>query len=187
VQRETSNRTIYVIDYVPEWPEHFAQLRERIWPSVSDFATGIEHVGSTSVPGLAAKPVIDIDIVVASRQDISLVVKRLANLGYTHVGDLGIRDREAFDLPSPDLAHNLYVCPSDSLALRNHLALRDHLRAHPMDVAAYSALKKELARRFPHDIASYVEGKTDFILSVLARRGLSPDSLDSIRRANVQS
>jgi GrpB-like predicted nucleotidyltransferase (UPF0157 family) len=177
-------RTIRVVDYDPEWPNLFARLRERIWLAISDFAIGIEHVGSTSVPGLAAKAVIDIDIIVASRQEIPLAVTRLASQGYRHVGDLGIADREAFDTPSGSPAHNLYACPSESLALRNHLTLRDHLRAHPPDVAAYSALKMKLAREFPHDIARYVEAKSDFILKVLARQGFSPESVDSIRSAN---
>ncbi len=184
MQQPTSLRTIQVVDYDPEWPDLFVGLRERIWPSVSDFAMGIEHVGSTSVPGLAAKPVIDIDIVVPSRQEIPLAVTRLAKLGYTHVGDLGVQDREAFDNPPGSPAHHLYVCPTESLALRNHLALRDHLRAHPSDVATYSALKTKLAREFPHDIASYIEGKSDFILSILAKRGFSPDFIDALRKAN---
>jgi len=179
-----TQRTIRVVDYIPEWPDLFVQLRANIWPSVSDFAVGIEHVGSTSVPGLAAKPVIDIDIVVPSRQDVPVATTRLASLGYTHVGDLGIADREAFDNPPGGLAHHLYVCPCESLALRNHIILRDYLRAHPVDVEEYSALKKKLARQFPHDIASYIEGKSDFILSVLARAGLPPNFLESIRRAN---
>jgi GrpB-like predicted nucleotidyltransferase (UPF0157 family) len=182
----TSRRSICVVDYDPEWPRVFARLRARIWPSVSDFTLGIEHVGSTAVPGLAAKPVIDIDIVVAGRQEIPLAVERLTNLGYVHEGDLGIPDREAFDLPSGGPAHHLYVCPRESLALRSHLALRDHLRAHPQDVAAYSVLKKRLAQEFTHDIARYVEGKSEFILAILAREGFSPDSVESIRKVNLK-
>ena len=180
----TSPRVIEVVDYDAEWPVRFARLRERIWPAVRDFALRIEHVGSTSVPGLAAKPVIDLDLVVPSRHEIPLAVARLASLGYTHQGDLGIPDREAFDTPCGEIAHHQYVCPAESLALRNHLALRDHLRASASEVAAYSALKKRLACEFPHDIARYVEGKTEFILSILAQCGFPPDSLDSIRRAN---
>jgi GrpB-like predicted nucleotidyltransferase (UPF0157 family) len=172
------------VDYDAEWPAWFARLRERIWPAVHDFALGIEHVGSTSVPGLAAKPVIDLDLVVPSRREIPLAITRLSRLGYTHQGDLGIPDREAFDTPPSDAPHHLYVCPAESLALRNHLALRDHLRANASDVAAYSALKKKLAREFPHEIACYVEGKTEFILAILAQCEFPPDSLDSIRKAN---
>jgi GrpB-like predicted nucleotidyltransferase (UPF0157 family) len=174
-----------VVDYNPEWPEQFHRLRDRIWPSVRDIAVAVEHVGSTSVPGLAAKPVIDLDIVIASRGGVSEVAMRLTQLGYEHRGNLGVEDREAFTTPKNQPAHNLYVCPSDSLALRNHVTLRDHLRGHPTDVAAYSKLKKRLAEQFAHDVDGYVAGKTDFILSILAQYGFPADSLESIRRANL--
>jgi GrpB-like predicted nucleotidyltransferase (UPF0157 family) len=75
------SRRIEVVDYNPEWPNRFCQLRDRIWPSVDDFAVSIEHVGSTSVPGLAAKPVIDLDIVVRSRSEVGVAVTRLSQLG----------------------------------------------------------------------------------------------------------
>jgi len=183
-QETTSQPAIDVVNYDPKWQDLFGQLRGRIWPSVCDFAVGIDHVGSTAVPGLAAKPVIDIDIVVASRQEVPLAITRLTNLEYTHLGDLGIPDREAFGNPPWGLAHNLYVCTSESLALRNHIAFRDYLRAHPTEVMEYSALKKKLACEFSYDIATYVEGKSNFILSVLSKQGFSAHSTDSIRRVN---
>jgi GrpB-like predicted nucleotidyltransferase (UPF0157 family) len=182
--RDFSKRAIRVIDYSPEWPEIFCRLRERIWPSVSDFALRMEHVGSTAVAGLAAKPVIDIDIVVGSREEIPLAVTRLAKLGYAHLGNFGIEDREAFETPPDAPAHNLYVCPGDSAALRNHIALRDYLRAQPSDAAAYGRLKKKLAREFPGDIDGYVAGKTEFILAMLAKCEFLPDGGDSIQKAN---
>ena len=140
MQRVPANRAIQVVDYDPEWPNLFRRVRERVWPSISDFAIAIEHVGSTSVPGLAAKPVLDIDIVIPLRNQIQLAVTRLSNLGYAHLGDLGIGDREAFTAPWGGPDHHLYVCPSESVVLLNHLTLRDRLRAHPSDVEAYSAL-----------------------------------------------
>jgi GrpB-like predicted nucleotidyltransferase (UPF0157 family) len=139
-------------------------------------------VGSTAVAGLAAKPVIDLDIVISCRDELCKAVMALGRLGYEHQGNLGIEDRDAFRTPPDGLAHNLYVCPRESLALRDHIRLRDHLRTHPPDVAAYSALKKQLAEKFPHDMESYVEGKSAFILSILAQYGLSTDRLDSIQR-----
>jgi len=151
---------------------------------VRDIAVGIEHVGSTAVPGLAAKPVIDLDIVIPSQQELPLMVVRLAGLGYEYLGNLGIQDREAFSMPENQPAHNLYVCPRDSVALRNHITLRDHLRVNPSDVVAYALLKNQLAEHFAHDIHRYVEGKSDFILSILAQYDFSAASLDSIRRAN---
>jgi GrpB-like predicted nucleotidyltransferase (UPF0157 family) len=169
VTPSADRRTIRVVDYNPEWPDHFSLLRDRIWPCVRDIAVRIEHVGSTAVDGLAAKPVIDLDIVIARRSDLPSVVTRLGGLGYQHRGDLGIRDREAFRAPENQPAHHLYVCSQDSLALRDHIVFRDHLRAHPVDAAAYSMLKKQLAEVCGSDIDRYVEGKTNFILSILAQ------------------
>ncbi|HEX7508456.1 MAG TPA: GrpB family protein, partial [Polyangia bacterium] len=90
---------ILVIDYDPSWPIAFAALSEAIWPVVDDIAISIEHVGSTSVPGLAAKPVIDIDVVVRA-SEVTRGIVRLASLGYIHVGDRGIPQREAFESPA---------------------------------------------------------------------------------------
>jgi GrpB-like predicted nucleotidyltransferase (UPF0157 family) len=133
---------------------------------------------------MAAKPVIDMDIVVASCAEVPLMVSRLALLGYEHRGNLGIEDREAFLTPKNQPAHHLYVCLQNSLALRNHIGLREHLRAHPSDAAAYSTLKKRLAERFPYERELYMEGKTTFIVSLLQKEGFSAEELDSIRRAN---
>jgi GrpB-like predicted nucleotidyltransferase (UPF0157 family) len=175
---------IQVVEYNPEWPNHFRQLRDRIWPSVRDIAVAIEHVGSTAVLGLAAKPIIDLDVVIPSRSAVPLMVKRLGRLGYEYRGDLGIEDREVFRTPENQPAHYLYLCPEDSIELRNHIALRDHLRAHPSDVVAYSSLKKQLAERYAGQINRYIAGKTDFILSILAQYDFCADRLDSIRQAN---
>ena len=177
-------RRIQVVDYDPNWPIVFSRLRDRIWPCLRDVAISIEHVGSTSVPGLCAKPVVDLDVVIRSRGDLGDAVSRLGTFGYAHAGNLGIEDRDAFSAPSGEPAHHLYVCPAGSVALRNHLTLRDHLRDHARETAAYAALKKRLAEEFPDNIDRYVEGKTEFILSILARHNLPGVDLDSIRRAN---
>ena len=175
---------IQVVEYNPEWAGQFRQLSDRIWPFVRDVALEIEHVGSTAVPGLAAKPVIDLDVVIASLRDVPLIVARLAQQGYEHQGNLAIEDREAFQAPENQPPHHLYVCSRQSMALRNHLVLRDHLRAHPADVAAYSRLKKQLALQCGSDIGRYVAGKTGFILSILAQYEFPPACLESIRQAN---
>lgn len=181
---ESSPPPIEVVPYDPTWPNIFEQLRARIWPQVSDIAIAIEHVGSTSVPGLAAKPIIDLDVIVASTDDVPMVIERLQALGYVHRGDLGIPGREAFYAPEGLPAHHLYLCYQGSLGLRNHLALRDYLRSHPEAVRAYAELKQRLAAEHAHDIAAYTAGKTDLILRILAELGLSPDSLASIEQAN---
>jgi GrpB-like predicted nucleotidyltransferase (UPF0157 family) len=182
VQRAT--RRVVVVDYDAEWPRLFEKRRTAIWPAVADVALRIEHVGSTSVPGLAAKPIVDMTIVVARRDDVAVAIARLATLGYHHKGNLGIEDREAFDEP-PDLPrHNLYVCPEGTLGVVNQVAVRDYLRAHPDAARRYGELKKRLAEQFPNDIDGYVFGKTDFILDVLRRAGLTEEQLASIERVN---
>src|SRR5512146_1553074 len=117
-----------VVDYDDDWPRRFEQLRARIWPSVADVALRIEHVGSTSVPGLAAKPIIDMTLVVLEPGDIPLVIDRLATPGYCHQGDLGIGGREAFEQPAGLPPHHLYACAEGAPALINHIAFRDYLR-----------------------------------------------------------
>jgi GrpB-like predicted nucleotidyltransferase (UPF0157 family) len=146
-------------------------------------AVSIEHVGSTSVPGLAAKPIIDLDIVVADRAAVAAAIEVLAGLGYEHLGDLGVKDREAFRRPPGSERHNLYVCPAGGEGLRNHLAVRDHLRSHPGAVAEYAALKQRLAMESP-DIDAYVIAKTDLIISFLRAEGVDDATLASIELAN---
>ena len=175
------------MDYDPAWVEMFEELNARIWPLVGDFALGIEHVGSTSVPGLAAKPIIDLDIVIPSSADVPLAVERLAQLGYEHRGNLGIEGREAFTIPPGMIRHHLYVCWRGSTGLRNHLALRDYLRSNPEAVRAYSELKKRLAQEHPHDIDAYIRDKTGFIVGILGQMNLNTDQLESIRQANKGS
>jgi GrpB-like predicted nucleotidyltransferase (UPF0157 family) len=177
-------RTIVVVDYDPVWPEVFERLRLDVWPVVSDVALTIEHVGSTAVPGLAAKPIIDMSVVVPTEANIVTAIERLASLGYIHRGNLGVEGREAFASPDGLPAHHLYVCPRNSLALANHLTVRDYLRAHPEVATEYGKLKKRLAREFPHDIDRYIDGKTDLILEILRAAGFPEAQLDTIEQPN---
>lgn len=126
---------VVVVDYDPDWPSLFETLRASIWRTVADIVLSIEHVGSTAVPGLAAKPVIDIDVVVPEGA-VAVGIDRLQALGYEHRGDLGVPQREAFRSPDGSPRHHLYLCPSTSLALANHLAIRDYFRARPAAAAA---------------------------------------------------
>lgn len=173
-----------VCSYDSEWPRVFDHIRDRVWPVVQHAALRMEHVGSTSVPGLAAKPVVDACIVVASRRDVPHVIKALGTIGYVHRGTLGVPDRDTFKPPADVPKHHLYASPRDSLSLRNHLGLRDYLRAHPDEAAEYGELKHALAERFPDDIDSYIAGKTDFILGILRKVGFTDAELAAIRDTN---
>lgn len=174
-------RIIEIVDYDPAWPEAFAGISQAVAAALGPLALRIEHVGSTAVPGLGAKPIIDLDVVIESPRVLPLVVEALGTLGYTHEGDGGVPGREAFGrggamVPADGAgrawpAHHLYVCPSGSEELRRHLRFRDHLRSHPGDAARYEALKRDLARRYANDIDSYVAGKSAFVERILAVDG----------------
>lgn len=180
-----NRRRVQVVDYDPSWPATFEALRREVWPAVRDVALSIEHVGSTAVPGLAAKPVIDIDVIVSARERLADAIARLRALGYVHRGNLGIEDREAFSSPQRLPAHHLYLCVQGSSALANHLGLRDYLRSNPSAAAEYGRLKKQLAAAFPDDVDRYGAAKTDCILEMLRSASVPETWLQAIREANL--
>ena len=111
---------VIIVDYDPHWPDHFEELRAPVVASLGYLAVIVDHVGSTAVPGLAAKPIIDMDVVVPSVTDIPEAIERLAILGYVHRGDLGIPGREAFISPAEKPRHHLYLVAIGSEELRRH-------------------------------------------------------------------
>jgi GrpB-like predicted nucleotidyltransferase (UPF0157 family) len=163
-----TGQMVHVADYDPQWPATFEQLRGPVAAALGALALRVEHVGSTAVPGLAAKPIIDLDVVIGSRADLPAVIGALRRLGYRPQGDLGVPGREAFNNPPGALPHHLYVCADGNRELARHLAFRDFLRTHPDTARAYGELKRSLARRFCNDRDAYTEAKTSFIEQVLA-------------------
>jgi GrpB-like predicted nucleotidyltransferase (UPF0157 family) len=159
---------IVIREYDPRWPELFCELRDGLPAGLRMRARSIEHVGSTAVPGLAAKPIIDIDVVVADEADVAEAIAMLAAAGYPHKGDAGVPGRAAFDQPQHLPEHHLYVCVEGAGPLVAHLRLRDHLRANPDTAGEYAALKRELAAAYGDDREGYTEAKTAFIEAVLA-------------------
>jgi GrpB-like predicted nucleotidyltransferase (UPF0157 family) len=177
---------IVVENYNSEWKSWFDSLKDQIWPAVQANATSIEHVGSTSVPGLAAKPIIDIDIIVDDFKQLNHVIRALESIGYVHRGNLGIEGREAFRIPAGSVKHNLYACTKNCAALKNHLFLRDHLRTNSKARDEYGNLKLRLATS-ALSIDEYVEGKTAFIVDVLSKSDLLRQELENIRKSNEES
>ena len=176
-------RVIEVVEHDPAWAERFEALRAALSPAIAGIDARIEHVGSTSVRGLAAKPVIDADIILRDVTDMPRVIAGLAALGYRHLGDLGITGREAFRHPSPPFRHNLYAAAAEALPIRNHLAFRDALRADGALRDEYAALKRRLAAACD-DIDAYIEGKTALIVRALERAGLRADQLAEVVDVN---
>ena len=161
--------TVIIKEYDPRWPQLFEMLRSRIAAVLDEVAISIEHVGSTAVPGLAAKPIIDIDVLLRSSTALPIVIRKLADLGYEHRGDLGISGREAFRAKAGDVPHHLYVCPPGSREYERHIAFRDYLRTHPADANAYELLKRELADRFVDEREEYNQNKSAFVQGILQR------------------
>ena len=153
-------REIVIADYDPAWPERFAVERERIRAALGDRALRIEHIGSTSVPGLAAKPIVDILVEVASVDDVDL-----EPAGYV----LRVREEGHRMFRTPELDVHVHVWASGSPNIASDLAFRDRLRSSPEDRAAYEALKRELATRDWPDLNYYAEAKGPLIREILAR------------------
>lgn len=155
-------RRVVVVPYSEQWKKDFEIIKQYLLPAVEDIIIGIEHIGSTSVEGLSAKPIIDIDIVIKDYSVFDTVVEKLASLGYIHEGNLGIKDREAFDYKgNADLPkHHLYVCPEFSAELHRHIAFRDYLKNNPEAVVKYSKVKEDGAKLFPNSIDDYIAYKS---------------------------
>lgn len=170
---------IIIENYNPEWPKQFELLRSRIAPAFGTLAAAIEHVGSTAVPGLAAKPIIDIDVLLHSADDLQEAIQRLGTVGYEHRGDLGIPGREAFRPPTADPPHHLYLHGPDSREYTRHINFRNHLGAHPEDARAYELVKRRLAQRYRNDREAYSQAKTEFVETTLHKAGLERNILSA--------
>jgi len=171
-----------LVPHNPAWADEFAALAAVYSATLGGLVVRIEHVGSTAVPTLRAKPILDIDLVIGSEADFPRVVAALRTLGYAHNGNQGIEGREAFKpiddnapLTSPArrwMAHHLYVCPADSRELRRHLIFRDALRQHANLRNEYESRKLAIAERSHGDRRVYAQLKEsecrDFIERVIA-------------------
>ena len=187
-----AKNTIVISEYSNEWKIQFDLLKQVYLNHLDHLAISVEHVGSTAVPGLCAKPVLDIDIVIKAAE-LTQVATCLSRLGYEFMGEVGIPDRFVFrqynhSIPNDGSdrlwpKHHLYCCIDGSVALRNHIILRDALRASPEQSIAYGKLKKKLASEVA-GMDEYVMRKTVFISSILAKKGMNKDELAAIAEQN---
>jgi GrpB-like predicted nucleotidyltransferase (UPF0157 family) len=185
---------IIIENYSQEWPLVFQRLKAVFERIPGNLVSEIHHVGSTSVKGLASKPVIDIDIIIDNRDVLPGLISALEKIGYKYMGDLGISGREAFLQGSEKSPydgsnsqwpiHHLYVCTKDNIAFQNHIKFRDYLRQNPVKAAEYGELKKELAAAHESDRNLYVEKKTGFIIDALREMGLEENHLNEITNQN---
>lgn len=164
-------KVVEVVPYDPEWKVEFNRIRDQLLSYVGDLILTIEHVGSTSIEGLAAKPIIDLDLVMDSYDVLPQIIERLQQHGYEHQGNLGIEGREAFKRRQADefMKYHLYVCPKDGKGYLEHIAFRDYLRSNAVARQAYAEVKQRLAVQYRYDIDAYCEGKTAFVTSILSK------------------
>ena len=167
-------KKVVVLPYDRTWKFAFEEIKWEIEGAIGDLIIGIEHVGSTSVEGLSAKPIIDIDVVIKDYSTFDAVVSELESIGYIHEGNLGIKDREAFKYSDkPHLQqHHLYVCPQQSEELYRHITFRDFLINNSEAVKKYSAVKEKAAQLFPDNIEKYIEYKSPCIEELYKLCGL---------------
>ena len=169
-----------VVPYDPLWPVLFEGERTRITSVVGDLVAGVHHVGSTSIPGMAAKPILDIAVLLREFEDGERCIDPLESIGYTHRGlndDIpgdrflvkGHPPQERSSGGEEVRTHILHMYTLDSPIAQNHLAFREYLIAQPKLAAEYMQLKFSLADRHPDDRASYSRGKRSFIRAVLAK------------------
>ncbi|KFY06551.1 hypothetical protein V492_07965 [Pseudogymnoascus sp. VKM F-4246] len=190
---------VTVSPYDESWVTAFSSIQAALSAALTTVKVlSIEHVGSTSVPGMAAKPIIDIDVVVAD-EDITAAIIALELNGYTYHEETASLDRYAVrynkhmhlakdteELVTGEIRRNVYICGPESLSLRNHLAVREALRNDGELREEYSRVKMELAKVDHTALCNYVDGKDAVLRKVLSRGGLSKEEIEEVEKANIR-
>lgn len=156
-------RIIRVVDYDPRWPGLFQAESKLISETLGGLIVSIHHIGSTAVPGLAAKPIIDILLEVKDVNELDSHNSEMEKLGYTPKGELGIPGRRYFSKGAADRTHQIHAFNAGSSGAVRHLAFRDYLIAHPQIAQEYAELKRKCARECDNDIEKYGALKNDFV------------------------
>ena len=173
-----SNRPVYITNYDDKWPDQYREVEEPLSAAFEEYALDIQHIGSTSIPELAAKPVIDVAVGLSEYPLPESVISAVEALGYTHRGEYGIEGRHYFVRYSsgtggPDVHLHAYSPGNNEWTA--HILFRDYLRAHPEAAREYEALKRDLAARYTNERETYTTSKADFVMETLekARKELS--------------
>jgi GrpB-like predicted nucleotidyltransferase (UPF0157 family)/predicted AlkP superfamily pyrophosphatase or phosphodiesterase len=163
-------RKIEVVPYSPEWKKDFEQIKSFLSRYFPEYE--IIHVGSTSVEGAWAKPIIDVDLLIPDLNLLSEINQRLAKIGFRFRGDLTIEGRYAYDIDNWEFAPcHFYVSLPDGQGHVEHMVLKKHLEKYPEEVAKYSRIKKKMAKKHPFDIGKYIDGKSFFIMKAMKKEG----------------
>jgi GrpB-like predicted nucleotidyltransferase (UPF0157 family) len=152
---------IVLVPHDPDWARGFEGARAAIMEACSGYVLEVHHVGSTAIPGIAAKPVIDITGMLHRHEDGFACVPAMAALGYEFRGEAGVSGRHYFSKGEPG-RHHVHLYQLDHPEVGRHIRFRDYLRQNPKEASAYEVLKRELAARFGGDTRSYCDAKSEF-------------------------
>ena len=167
---------ITVLNYDPEWPLKYERERKAIAEILDGNGISIYHIGSTSVPGLVAKPIIDMMAVVRSLEKVDDARGKFSELGYECLGEFGIAGRRYFRKGGDERTHQIHIFQADDWNnIERHLAFRDYMRTHEKERTEYAKIKTALAQRFPYDIDGYCDGKDAFVREMEKRALLEYD------------
>ena len=156
--------------YNPKWKELYVQESKIISSQISDFLVDIQHIGSTAIPGIMAKPIIDIAVAINSLENIGKIIEPLREIGFIYRGEQGIPDRHLFIKGGEEFrTHHMHVMHNSHYEWKKHILFRDYLINHPEEVKKYSELKKRLEKQFKEDRESYTESKSEFIEGILKK------------------
>lgn len=164
-------RKVEVVPHDPKWRDAFAEEKEQIWQVFGGDVVAIHHIGSTAIPSIYAKPIIDLLVEVKAIAKIDRCNPSMVALGYKAIGEFGIPGRRFFRKNSAAgvRTHHVHTFEVDNPEVEKHLAFRDYMIVHSEDAQKYSALKRELAKNYPYDINSYMDGKHEFIQQMNAK------------------
>ena len=168
---------VVIVDYDPQWPIRYQEEKGRILEAIGRVIVAIEHIGSTAVPGLGAKPIIDIMVAVSRLADAEECIEPLQGMGYEYAPEIEVSmpQRRYFDKGPAEARIHLHMVELAGESWQRHLLFRDFLRDHPQVAQEYEQLKRELAAEYGSDRAGYTEAKTSFIRSVEARARKVPE------------
>ncbi|MEM6502667.1 MAG: GrpB family protein [Cyanobacteria bacterium P01_C01_bin.89] len=165
---------VMVVPHNPQWQQRFEQESQQIAKALDSTVVAVHHIGSTSIPNIYAKPIIDCLVEVRAITQVDQHSGAMAALGYEVMGEYGIPGRRYFrkDNAASIRTHHIHVFEVGSDHIRRHLAFRDYMKTHPEDAQGYSNLKRHLAKTHPEDIEAYMEGKHDFIQAIDAKAAM---------------
>ncbi|MDW2885970.1 GrpB family protein [Exiguobacterium artemiae] len=165
-------RQVIVTPYQTSWADAFQQEKEQLETIFGNRLLAVHHIGSTSVPGLSAKPILDILPVVDSLDGIEAFDAAMEQIGYEAKGEFGMPGRRYYRKGGDNRTHHIHLYADGNPEIMRHVVFRDYLRQHPQEVEAYSTIKERLARQYPEDISAYIAGKDSFV-KMMEQRALA--------------